>query len=177
MNGTQMDSTQRIREISERNVRLLEARPDRGRLTGVTRARIAQGLRCEISEGGWTLAADMPAKAGGEDSAPTPGVLGRGALASCLAMGITMWAARLGVPLASVEVEVHADFDARGELGVGDARAGYEEVRRVVRIASPAPEAVLADLVDTAERHSPYLDVFGRAQALRRELHFEHTEG
>jgi len=171
-----MNGTRRIRDIAERSVRVLNARPDRGHLTGVTRARIEDGLRCEISEDGWTLATDMPAKAGGDGAAPTPGMLGRGALASCLAVGITTWAARLGVPLDAVEVEVQADFDARGELGLGDAPPGYEEVRRIVRIQSPASEAVLVDLVDTAERHSPYLDVFGRAQSLRRELHLERTE-
>ena len=103
-----------IREIAERNVRLLAAKPDRGHLRCVTRARLAGGLRCEIEEGPWRLAADMPAKVGGDDSAPTPGVLGRGALAGCLTIGIAAWAARLGVPLESVEVEVQTDFDARG---------------------------------------------------------------
>jgi uncharacterized OsmC-like protein len=171
-----MNATQRIRDISERNVRLLSARPDRGHLTGVTRARMDGGLRCEVAEDGWTLATDMPAKAGGEGTAPTPGMLGRGALASCLAMGITMWGARLGIALESVEVEIQADFDARGELGLGDVQAGYAEVRRIVRIESPAAEAALTELVDTAERHSPYLDVFGRAQSLRRELHITTTE-
>jgi uncharacterized OsmC-like protein len=170
-----MNGTQKIRDISERNVRLLTLKPDRGHLTGVTRARIQDGLRCEVSEGAWKLATDMPAKSGGEDSAPTPGMLGRGALASCLAIGITMWAARLGVPLNSVEVEVQADFDARGELGVGDVPAGYQEVRRVVWIDSPASTRELVELIDTAERHSPYLDVFGRAQSLRRVLHLHNT--
>lgn len=172
-----MNNTQRIREIAERNVQLLVSRPGRGHLTGITRARIRDGLRCEISDGPWTLVTDMPGKAGGEDSAPTPGVLGRGALASCLAIGITMWAARLGVPLDSVEVEVQAESDARGELGIGEAVPGYKEVRRIVRIQSPAPRQILAELVDTAERHSPYLDVFGRAQTMQRVLQVNEAEG
>jgi uncharacterized OsmC-like protein len=167
-----MNSMERVREIAERNVRLLQARPDRGRLTGVTRARVTSGLRCEVTEGRWRLETDLPAKAGGEDSAPTPGMLGRGALASCLAIGITMWAARRGVPLYRVEVEVEGDFDARGELGVGGVDAGYSELRRTIWIESPAPETVLQDLVDVAERHSPYLDVFARAQSMVRRLHF-----
>jgi len=87
-----------------------------------------------------------------------------------------MWAARLGIPVDAVEVEVQADFDARGELGVGDALPGYREVRRVVSIDSPAPEADLRELVETAERHSPYLDVFGRAQSMRRVLRLNGTE-
>jgi uncharacterized OsmC-like protein len=165
-----------IREIAERNVRLLAAKPDRGHLSCVTRARLAGGLRCEIEEGPWRLAADMPAKVGGDDSAPTPGVLGRGALAGCLTIGIAAWAARLGVPLESVEVEVQTDFDARGELGMGDVPPGYQEVRYIVSIASPAPRYELDRLLAMAERHSPYLDIFGRAIALKRALRVNGKE-
>jgi uncharacterized OsmC-like protein len=157
-----------IREIIERNVELLALKPSRGHLTCTARARLVGGLRCEIEEGPWRLAADLPAKVGGEDTAPTPGVLGRAALAGCLTIGIAHWAARLGVPVESLEVEVEADFDARGELGMGDGvPAGYSEVRYVVSIDSPAPRHELDRLLDTAERHSPYLDVFGRAIPLR----------
>jgi uncharacterized OsmC-like protein len=157
-----------VRRIVERNVELLALKPSRGRLTCTTRARLADGLRCEIEEGPWRLAADLPAKVGGEDTAPTPGVLGRAALAGCLTIGIAHWAARLGVPLGALVVEVQADFDARGELGVGDGIApGYSEVRYVVSIESPASRHELDRLLDTAERHSPYLDVFGRAIPLR----------
>jgi hypothetical protein len=120
-----------IREIAERNIELLARKPSRGQLTCATKARLVHGLRCEIEEGPWKLAADMPAKVGGEETAPTPGVLGRAALASCLAIGIASWAARLGVPIDAIEVEVQADFDARGELGVGGNGVvpGYTEVR------------------------------------------------
>ena len=161
-----------IREIAERNVKILTLKPSRGQLTGVTKARIVGGVRCEIEEGPWKLAADMPVKAGGEDTAPTPGMLGRGALASCLAISITTWAARDGIPIDALEVEVQADFDARGELGVGeDIPPGYQEVRYLVSIDSPASQEALVDLLDTAERHSPYLDVFSRALSMERILH------
>ena len=172
-----MADPSKIREITERNAKSLTLKPTRGHLTGVTKARMVDGLRCEIEEGSWKLAADMPIKAGGEDTAPTPGMLGRGALASCLAIGISMWAARLGVPLDALEVEVQADFDARGQLGVGDhVPPGYREVRYVVSIDSPASAQAVAELLDTAERHSPYVDVFGRAQTMKRVLRLNGKE-
>jgi hypothetical protein len=74
--------------------------------TAVTRVRLVDGLACEIEEGAWKLVADMSPKSGGEGKGPNPGILGRGALGSCLAIGYAMWAARLGVPLTSLEVEV-----------------------------------------------------------------------
>lgn len=171
-----MADAKTIREISERNVKLLTLKTDRGHLTGITRARIEDGLRCVIEDGPWKLSADMPVKAGGEETAPTPGVLGRGALASCMAISIVGWAARLEIPVDAVEVEVQADFDARGELGMGDVPAGYAEVRYVVSIESPAPPDTVAELLATAERHSPYVDVFSRELAMRRVLRLNGAE-
>jgi uncharacterized OsmC-like protein len=165
-----------IRRIVERNIELLALKPGRGHLTRTTRARLVDGLRCEIEEGPWKFAADLPAKVGGDDTAPTPGALGRGALAGCLTIGIAIWAARLGVPIDAVEVEVQADFDARGELGMAHARPGYSEVRYVVKIDSPASREDLDHLLALSERHSPYLDVFGGAIPLRRVLHVNGVE-
>jgi uncharacterized OsmC-like protein len=158
-----------IRQIAERNIKLLTLKNDRGRLTGVTTARIEGGLHCVIEDGPWKFGADMPAKAGGDETAPTPGTLGRGALASCIAIGIAGWAARKEVPIEAVQVEVQADFDARAELGMDDRiRPGYKEVRYVISIESPASADVIADLVETAERYSPYVDVFARPQTMKR---------
>lgn len=160
-----------IREIMERNVKLLAMKPERGHLTGVTKARLSGGLRCEIEDGSWKLTADMPAKAGGEETAPTPGVLGRGALASCLVISIAGWAARMEIPINALEVEVQADFDARGELGVDEhVPPGYQNVRCFVSIDSPASQDALNELINRAERHSPYNDVFGRALKMERVI-------
>ena len=72
---------------SERSARALTLRPSLGRSTGVSRARVSNGLTCQIEEGPWKLVADLPAQVGGDAAGPTPGVLGRAALGSCLAMG------------------------------------------------------------------------------------------
>jgi uncharacterized OsmC-like protein len=111
----------------------------------------------------------MPVKAGGDETAPTPGTLGRGALASCIAIGIAGWAARKEIPVDAVQVEVQADFDARGELGMDDRiPPGYKEVRYVISIESPACADVIVELVETVERYSPYVHIFARAQTMKR---------
>jgi uncharacterized OsmC-like protein len=164
-----MADQQTIREISERHERALALKPERGQLACSTRARLVDGMRCEIEEGPWRFAADMPRKLGGDETAPTPGVLGRGALAGCLVIGIARWAARLGVPIDALEATVEAHFDARGELGADDrVPPGYTEIRYAVAIKSPAGEAAIAELLAIAERYSPYLDNFGRPVTLRR---------
>ncbi len=80
-----------------------------------------------------------------------------------------MWAAKLGVPLSALEVEIQADYDTRGMYGVGDVEPGYKEVRYVVTVASDAPEADVLRMLDEADAHSPYFDVFSRPLELRRD--------
>lgn len=154
----------------ERNVKAMELRSSVGRGTAVTRARLKEGLTCEIEEGQWNLTADMGEKSGGNDRGPNPGVFGRAALASCLTIGYAMWMARRGVPHSSLEVEVQADYDARGDLGVGDVPPGYGEMRYVVNVESDAPEADVQRVLDEADTHSAYLAVFSQPQRLRREV-------
>ena len=161
---------EKVRVAFERCARALTLRPSMGHSTGVSRTRIRHGLACEIEEGPWKLAVDMPEQIGGDATAPTPGVLGRAALGSCLAIGYMMHAARLGVPITALEVEVQADYDDGALLGVSDSPPGYLEVRYAVTVESPAPEGDVLRVLDEGDAHSPYLDVFRRAQSCKRQV-------
>src|SRR5262249_53768554 len=107
---------------------------------------------------------------------PTPGVLGRAALGSCLAIGYMMRAAAFGVPIASLEVEVQADYDAGALYGVGEAPPGYTEIRYIVTVESNASEEALRRGLDEADAHSPYLDVFRRAQKCVRDVRIKPVQ-
>jgi uncharacterized OsmC-like protein len=159
-----------IKLAFESIVSALSANPDLGRGTGTTIARVRNGLACEIEAGPWRFVADMPTTSGGTASGPTPGMYGRAALGSCLAIGYAMRAAKLGVPIAQVEVEVQADYDDGALFGVTDEAPGYSEVRYVVSITTNAPEADVMRVLDEADLHSPYLDVFRRAQRCTRSV-------
>jgi len=166
-----MDDTVAMRAAIERNVRVVTLRPAVGQRTARTQVTLKPGLTCEVVDGPWRLTVGMSEKSGGANAGPTPGVLGRGALGSCLAICYAMWAARLDVPINALSVDVEADYDSRGELGVSDdVPPGYTEVRYVVTIESPAPRGQVEAVIDTADRYSPYRDVFARAHQLRREL-------
>jgi uncharacterized OsmC-like protein len=165
-----------IRSALERNVKAVTLRPSIARHTARTSVRLKPGLECEITEGPWTLTVAMGEKSGGTGAGPGPGVLGRGALGTCLALGYAMWAARLGVTLDSLSVEVEADFDSRGELGISDeVPPGYTQVRYTVTVASRAPEADVQRVLDTADKYSPYRDVFTRAHDVRRDVRIQRT--
>jgi uncharacterized OsmC-like protein len=151
----------------ERNVKAVTLRPSVGQGTAVTRVSLRDGLTCEIREGPWTLLAGMTEKYGGTNEGPNPGVFGRAALGSCLAIGYAMWAARLGVPIDSLDVEVHADYDVRGELGVSDdVRPGYAQIRYVIHVSSPASTEEIERWLDTADKYSSWRDNLANAVPL-----------
>jgi len=159
-----------IKTAFERNGRAIELRPAVGQKTAVTRVRVIEGVHCEAEEGRWTMSADASEKSGGTARGPDPGFIVRSALGTCFAMGYVMWAAHLGVPLTNVEVEIHADFDARGQHDTPGIPPGYTEIRYLVRIESTAPQADIERVVETADRASMVGDVFRRAHTLVRTL-------
>jgi uncharacterized OsmC-like protein len=166
-----MQGDEQIRDALERNVKAVSLRSGVGKGTAITKAVLRAGLDCTVTEGPYELKVGMTTKYGGLGGAPNPGVLGRGALASCLAIGYGIWAARLGVACESIEVEVQADYDVRGELGISDeVRPGYSGIRYIVTIVSASPEADVMRMLDTTDRYSPYRDVFANGVPLTREV-------
>lgn len=159
-----------LKETLDRNARALELRPALGRNTAITRIHHTGGLACEVNEGPWSFRVDMSPKSGGAGSAPNPGVFGRASLGSCLAIGYAMWAARLEVPIDSLDVEIQADFDSRPEYGVPGGTPGYEQVRCIVTISSPASQQQLDELFAHAHAGSSYLHVWRDPQPLHIEI-------
>jgi uncharacterized OsmC-like protein len=172
MQGTAKAEVQRK---VNRITRALELKPELGLGTGISTARITNGLTCSIREGQWELNADMPIQVGGSGSAPTPGVLGRAALGSCLAIGYMIWAAKLNVQIDDLEVEVQADWDDGGTFGTAEVPAGYSEVRYSVQIQSNASESDLMKVIEAGDAHSPYLDVFRRQQLCIRKVQITNS--
>jgi uncharacterized OsmC-like protein len=166
-----MSSLSTIKTALERTSKALTLKPALGRDTGISKTRIREGLTCDVQEGNWKFRVDMPASVGGNASAPSPGVYGRAALGSCLAIGYMMQAASLGISIQSLEVEVQADFDDGVLLGVHqDVPPGYTEVRYTVTIESDAPEQDILRVLDEGDARSPYLDVFARGQTCKRAV-------
>jgi uncharacterized OsmC-like protein len=166
-----MVANEKIRSGFRRVATALAQRPAFGHGTNCSTASIRDGLTCEVREGDWTFIADMPEQAGGNGAGPTPGVYGRAALGSCLAIGYMMKAAVMDIPVASLEVQVQADYDDGALFGTAPGvPPGYLEVRYTVTIDSTAAGELILKMLDEADRHSPYLDVFSRAQRCSRTV-------
>ena len=166
-----MSETEKLKSALERSIKALTLKPSLGLGTGKSKTRIKNGLTCEIQEGNWKFLADMPQSIGGNAEGPTPGVYGRAALGSCLAIGYMMKAAMMNIPITTLEVEVQADYDDGALLGTSNVAPGYLEVRYTVTVESEAAEEDILKMLDDADEHSPYLDVFSRGQNCKREVH------
>ena len=166
-----MSEIEKIKLAVERSTKALSLKPSLGLGTGVSKTKIKNGLTCEVEEGKWRFLADMPESIGGNAQGPTPGVYGRAALGSCLAIGYMMMAAKRNIPVSSLEVEVQADYDDGALLGTSDVAPGYLDVRYTVTIESEATSDDILKMIDDADQHSPYLDVFSRGQNCKRKVH------
>lgn len=168
-----MNNSEKIKTALGRTKKALSLKPALGLGTGVSKVRIVNGLTCEIQEGNWKFMADMPASVGGNNLGPTPGIYGRAALGSCLAIGYMMKAAEMSIPIHNLEVEVQADYDDGALFGTTkkDTPPGYLDVRYTIFIESDAPEEKIIGMLNEADAHSPYLDVFSRAQKCTRKIH------
>ena len=171
-----MQSHEKIKSAFLRVAGALTQKPAFGIGTGISKATIKDGLTCEIREGNWVMIADMPEQVGGNAAGPTSGVYGRAALGSCLAIGYMMRAAMMNIPIKNLEVEVQSDYDDGALFGTTqDVPPGYLEVRYSVTVDSDAPKEKILKMLDEADLHSPYLDVFRRAQSCRREVNLITT--
>lgn len=169
-----MSTQEKLKKAFHRTTNAMQKKPSLGRLTCVSSTSI-EGLTCTISEGEWNLKADMPVQAGGNGDHPTPSVLGRAALGSCLAIGYMLRASVKGVPIRSLKVEIHADSDNSGLYGNTEVLPGYHEVRYLIKIDSPATEEEILSILDEGDQFSPWLDNFRRPVSSHRSVEIINT--
>ncbi|MDX1393117.1 MAG: OsmC family protein [Gemmatimonadota bacterium] len=163
-------SVEKIRAAYDRALQILERRPEKARGTARTRVRLDGAFTCRVTEGDWELTADFPEKWGGSDEGPNPGILGRAALGTCLAMAYRRWAAENELSIRSLTIDIEADYDARGELGLADISPAYTAARYIVSVDTDAPEEEVRRVFDLAEERCPYLHVWQDPVPVTREL-------
>ena len=163
-----------VKESIENAVRYLSEHPDEARYTdSFARARLGEALRVEV-EGpdGLRVTTDMPPGVGGRGEVVSPGWLFRAALASCVATTVGMEAAREGVSLRSLEVEVDSESDDRGILGIDEAvPAGPLSTRIRIRASADGVDgATLREVVERGAGRCPVCDATKRAVNVSMEI-------
>ena len=117
----------------------------------VTHVTLTDGLKTTIKTRQHVYHADEPPQDGGTDTAVSPMEMVLGALGSCIAITVKLYAQRKGWPLERVEVAVdeerfggkdYADYE-------GDAKYIYE-IRKNIRFYGPLDEKQIERLYDIA---------------------------
>ncbi len=162
-----------IKESIEGAVEYLTDHPDEARSTdSVATAVLDEGLRFRVSgPGGEAVTTDMPSAVGG-GGGTSPGWLFRAAVASCAASLVAMEAARDGIALGSLSVEVDGESDDRGILGMdSDTPAGPLSLAiRVSAMADGADPAALEAAIRRGVDRCPVVDAVRRAVDVRLEV-------
>ncbi|MEV1292402.1 OsmC family protein [Pseudonocardia sp. NPDC049635] len=119
------------------------------------------GVRSEIRIGNHEVVVDEPPALGGENAAPNPVEFALASLLSCQVVTYRFYAAKLGIPVDDIQVDVEGDLDVRGFFGLDDdVRPGFGAVRLVVDLKGPASEEDYQRLRETVDAHCPVLDLF-----------------
>jgi len=165
-----------IKIALDRAAKMIEAKPQIGQRAYKSVASVASGLACSVSEKEWTFASDTPEAMGGDNGAPSPSTLFRAAVASCVAMGIKMWAARMEVAVEHVEVQFETSVDARGQFGVcDDVSPGFEQASLKIRVVSEEAEDAVHGAVTASLRYSPMIDALKDGFPMTTEIEITHS--
>lgn len=152
-------------------VRSVQADPKVGRFRFSTRTEWQGGTITQTVARDRVIYADEPEPLGGQDSAADPVELLLAALNSCVSIGLVTQAASRGVGFDDFEIEVTGDLDLRGYLGLDDSvRPGYTNIEHTVWIDSDAPQSLLEEILQSAERTSPMFDNIQNGVPIRSRL-------
>lgn len=163
-----------IQSSIEGAIAYLSEHPDEARYTDSSaRATLGDSLRVDVvGSDSEKITTDMPGAIGGLAEEPSPGWLYRAAIASCVASTIGMEAARAGVTLDSLEVDVDSESDDRGILGMDESVSpGPLSTRiRIEVSATGMRDEDLRKLVDRGARRCPVYDSTQRSVETRLEI-------
>jgi uncharacterized OsmC-like protein len=151
------------------------ADPARGALTWKASVDWAGGLRAQARCRQFDLAFDEPPTVAGSDTAPSPHEVVLACYGACLVVSYALNAARLGIPLDSLRVEVEGHVDIPGFLGVAGIPTlkdlpGYKQVRARVFVKSEAEPALLEQLHQQTVAFSPVGLTLSRPVRVETEL-------
>ena len=178
-----MQTLEFTKQAIARSTKAVTLRPAKGQYTHRTSAVVESGTACRVREKHFDMTVDVPPSIGGGGEGPTPGALVRSAFTSCIATGVKLWAARAGIEIDYIDVQLEADVDARGELGVDDSIApGFLDLRLNILVHSSAAAEDVEAVIERSVKYSPLFDVFSNKQTIRMTLDVagtgqSHAEG
>ncbi|NBC00441.1 MAG: alpha/beta fold hydrolase [Bacteroidetes bacterium] len=116
-------------------------------------ATLRNGYQTDLQTRGYTLRADEPASMGGTETGPTPYDYLLGALGSCTAMTLRMYAERKEWPLDGVAVRLsHEKIHARDCASCETQKGKVDRIARVLTLTGDLTDEQRARLIQIADR-------------------------
>lgn len=113
-----------------------------------------------VSLGPYRVEVDEPPLLGGEGKAPNPVEYYLASLLSCQIVTWRFYAEKLGIAVDEITAHAEGDLDVQGFFGLNDSvRAGFGEVRVVVKVKGPEAPERYRELQDAVDAHCPVLDL------------------
>lgn len=119
---------------------------------------------------------DEPAALGGDNLGANPVEHLLASLGSCQVITYRIWAAKLGVAIDTIEVDVTGELDIHGFFGLDDSvRPGFQSISVDVRLGGPETVEAYADLTRIVEEHCPVLDVLTAGVPVTASYRYDRT--
>lgn len=145
--------------------------PAKAKMVFKTSSSLDGRFRSEVTIREHSLTIDEPTSIGGTDLGPSPVEVILAALGSCQEITYRAFAAAMGIELDNVAVELEGDIDFRGFFAVDETvRAGFGNIRAIVKIESRASAADLERLREAVNSHCPVLDILRNPVPVKLDL-------
>ena len=113
---------------------------------------------------------------GGTDHGANPVEHLVASLGACQVITYQLWAAKLGIAVDTVTVDVTGELDVHGFFGLNpDVRPGFQSIDVNVRLTGPESVERYIELTAAVEEHCPVLDVLVNAVPVRSSFSYNES--
>lgn len=118
-------------------------------------SKVLHNYTCEAKVGRFRFVADEHPDSGGSGKGPTPLQYFLAGLLFCEQVIFVRHCAAHGIQVDSLETSVRGYFDRRGNYGVAEVDAAFNQIVVTVRIKSPERPDRISEAIARLEKHCP----------------------